>query len=101
MVVAVGAFDAHMGGVGAGIKPGILVKVIGTSTCDMMVVPNTEKIPDIPGLCGIVDGSILPGYYGLEAGQSAVGDIFNWFVKYLTQENILERKPEIRIFINC
>jgi L-ribulokinase len=84
VVVAVGAFDAHMGGVGAGIKPGILVKVIGTSTCDMMVVPNTEKIPDIPGLCGIVDGSILPGYYGLEAGQSAVGDIFNWFVKYLT-----------------
>ena len=84
VVVAVGAFDAHMGGVGAGIKPGILVKVIGTSTCDMMVVPNTEKLPDIPGLCGIVDGSILPGYYGLEAGQSAVGDIFNWFVKYLT-----------------
>lgn len=84
VIVAVGAFDAHMGGVGAGIKPGVLVKVIGTSTCDMMVVPNTEKLPDIPGLCGIVDGSILPGYFGLEAGQSAVGDIFNWFVKYLT-----------------
>jgi len=81
--VAVGAFDAHLGGVGSGIGPGTLVKIIGTSTCDMMVVPLTEKLPDIPGLCGIVPGSILPGYYGLEAGQSAVGDIFNWFVNYL------------------
>jgi L-ribulokinase len=81
--VAVGAFDAHLGGVGAGIAPGILVKIIGTSTCDMMVVPGEEKLADIPGLCGIVDGSILPGYHGLEAGQSAVGDIFNWFVNYL------------------
>jgi L-ribulokinase len=81
--VAVGAFDAHLGGVGAGIAPGTLVKIIGTSTCDMMVVPTRRKLPDIPGLCGIVDGSILPGYYGLEAGQSAVGDIFNWFVDYI------------------
>lgn len=77
--VAVGAFDAHLGAVGAGIEPGILVKIIGTSTCDMMVHPNTEPLADIPGLAGIVDGSVLPGYYGLEAGQSAVGDIFNWF----------------------
>lgn len=77
--VAVGAFDAHMGAVGAGIKPGTLVKIIGTSTCDMMVVPMSEQLPDIPGLCGIVPGSIIPGMYGLEAGQSAVGDIFNWF----------------------
>jgi L-ribulokinase len=81
--VAVGAFDAHLGGVGSGIAPGTLVKIIGTSTCDMMVVPLGEKLADIPGLCGIVPGSILPGYYGLEAGQSAVGDIFNWFVNYL------------------
>ena len=81
--VAVGAFDAHLGGVASGIAPGILVKIIGTSTCDMMVVPVGEKLADIPGLCGIVNGSILPGYYGLEAGQSAVGDIFNWFVNYL------------------
>ncbi len=81
--VAVGAFDAHLGGVGSGIAPGTLVKIIGTSTCDMMVAPIDEKLPDIPGLCGIVPGSILPGYYGLEAGQSAVGDIFNWFVNYL------------------
>src|SRR3989441_229014 len=78
--VAVGAFDAHLGGVGAGIAPGTLVKIIGTSTCDMMIAPASEPLPDIPGLCGIVQGSILPGFYGLEAGQSAVGDIFNWFV---------------------
>jgi L-ribulokinase len=81
--VAVGAFDAHMGGVGAGIKPGTLVKIIGTSTCDMMVAPLSEELPDIPGLCGIVAGSIIPGMYGLEAGQSAVGDIFNWFASRL------------------
>jgi L-ribulokinase len=81
--VAVGAFDAHLGGIGAGIAPGTLVKIIGTSTCDMMIVPVKQKPADIPGLCGIVNGSIMPGYYGLEAGQSAVGDIFNWFVSYL------------------
>ena len=78
--VSVGAFDAHLGGVGSGIKPGTLVKNIGTSTCDMMVAPLETDLPDIPGLCGIVPESILPGFYGLEAGQSAVGDIFNWFV---------------------
>jgi L-ribulokinase len=69
--------------VASGIAPGTLVKIIGTSTCDMMVVPLDKKLEDIPGLCGIVPGSILPGYYGLEAGQSAVGDIFNWFVNYI------------------
>ncbi len=78
--VSVGAFDAHLGGVGSGIKPGVLVKNIGTSTCDMMVSPLSSDLQDIPGLCGIVPESILPGFYGLEAGQSAVGDIFNWFV---------------------
>ena len=81
--VAMGAFDAHLGGVGSGIKEGILVKIIGTSTCDMAVAPNDAKLPDVPGICGIVDGSILPGHFGLEAGQSAVGDIFNWFVNYI------------------
>ena len=83
IAVAVGAFDAHLGGVGAGITPGTMVKIIGTSTCDMMVAPLEQPLPDIPGLCGIVPGSILPGYFGLEAGQSAVGDIFNWFVNYI------------------
>ena len=78
--ISVGAFDAHLGGVGSGIKPGVLVKNIGTSTCDMMVSPLNSGLQDIPGLCGIVPESILPGFYGLEAGQSAVGDIFNWFV---------------------
>jgi len=78
--VAAGAFDAHLGGVGSGIEPGVLVKIIGTSTCDMAVAPLEQELPDVPGLCGIVPESILPGFYGLEAGQSAVGDIFNWFV---------------------
>jgi len=81
--VAMGAFDAHLGGVGSGISTGKLVKIIGTSTCDMAVWPADKKLADIPGICGIVDGSILPGFWGLEAGQSAVGDIFNWFVNYI------------------
>ncbi|MCR4411956.1 MAG: ribulokinase, partial [Thermoguttaceae bacterium] len=81
--VAVGNFDAHAGAVGAGIKPGTLVKIIGTSTCDMLVAPMDQALADIPGVCGIVPGSIIPGMYGLEAGQSAVGDIFNWFASRL------------------
>jgi L-ribulokinase len=81
--VAVGAFDAHLGAIGCGIAPGTLVKIIGTSTCDIVIAPINEHLADIPGLCGIVNDSVLPGYYGLEAGQSAVGDIFNWFVNYL------------------
>ncbi len=81
--VAVGAFDAHLGAVGSGVAPGTLVKIIGTSTCDIAISANTKKLADVPGLCGIVDGSVLPGYFGLEAGQSAVGDLFNWLVNYL------------------
>ncbi|MGZ5453814.1 MAG: ribulokinase [Candidatus Aminicenantales bacterium] len=80
IAVAVGSFDAHLGGVGSGVETGRFVKIIGTSTCDICVWPASKKLPDVPGLCGIVDGSVLPGYLGLEAGQSAVGDIFNWFV---------------------
>ena len=82
--IAAGAFDAHMGAVGAGSQPGRLVKIIGTSTCDCMVAPLSAQLPDIPGVCGIVPESIMPGQYGIEAGQSAVGDIFNWFVKNLS-----------------
>jgi len=81
--VAMGAFDAHLGAIGSGIGIGTLVKIIGTSTCDMVVWPNSDKLPDIPGICGIVDGSVLPSFWGLEAGQSAVGDIFNWYVNSL------------------
>ncbi len=86
IAVAVGAFDAHMGGVGAGIKQGTLVKILGTSTCDIMVSPRQAGLADIPGVCGIVDGSVLPEYYGIEAGQSAVGDIFLWFVNHLVPD---------------
>ena len=86
IAVAVGAFDAHMGAVGSGCADGKLAKILGTSTCDLLVARNTQALPDIPGVCGIVDGSVLPGYYGIEAGQSAVGDIFLWFTNNLVPE---------------
>jgi len=78
--VAVGAIDAHCGAVGSGCAPGTLVKIIGTSTCDCIAVPLSQPLADIPGVCGIAAESILPDHHGIEAGQSAVGDIFNWFV---------------------
>ncbi|WP_102127491.1 ribulokinase [Deinococcus planocerae] len=77
--VATGAFDAHLGAVGAGVREGTLVKVMGTSTCDLMVARPAADFPHIPGLCGVVPGSVLPGLLGLEAGQSAVGDLFAWW----------------------
>ncbi len=82
--VAVGAFDCHLGAVGAGVKPGTLVKIVGTSCCDVSTLPLDADLRIIPGVCGIVPGSVLPNAYGIEAGQSAVGDIFNWFAKSLT-----------------
>jgi L-ribulokinase len=79
--IAIGEMDVHYGSIGSGVEEGVLVKVIGTSTCDCAVVSAAEKVADIPGICGIVKGAILPGYYGIEAGQSAVGDIFKWWVE--------------------
>jgi L-ribulokinase len=73
--------DVHYGAIGCGVAEGVLVKVIGTSTCDCGVVSARKTVPDIPGICGIVKGAILPGFYGIEAGQSAVGDIFKWWVE--------------------
>jgi len=92
IAVGTGAFDAHMGAVGGDIRPGALLKVMGTSTCDMMVAP-AEEIGGrlVAGICGQVDGSIIPGMIGLEAGQSAFGDLYAWFKHLLMWpvENIL------------
>ncbi|MBS1715842.1 MAG: ribulokinase [Armatimonadetes bacterium] len=81
--VSVGAMDAHLGAVGSGVKPGRLVKIMGTSTCDIMV--GDASTPDIQGVCGIVPGSVIPGLIGIEAGQSAVGDLFEWCATRLPQ----------------
>lgn len=78
--VAVGLLDAHAGAIGAGVAPGVLVKIMGTSTCDCLVAPLREEPGGIPGVSGVVPESIIPGMLGIEAGQSAVGDIFDWFV---------------------
>ena len=83
--IAIGEMDVHYGAIGSGVDEGTLVKVIGTSTCDCGVVSAGKQVPDIPGICGIVKGSILPGYYGIEAGQSAVGDIFKWWVEIVCE----------------
>ncbi|MFH2069528.1 MAG: ribulokinase [Candidatus Omnitrophota bacterium] len=89
IAVSVGAFDAHLGAVGAGIEKNGLVKVIGTSTCDLMVFPadNERRLEKIEGMCGLAESSIIPGSIGLEAGQSAVGDIFAWFAENCVPAN--------------
>ncbi len=93
ITVAVGAFDCHHGSVGSGVKPGTLVKTVGTSTCDVMVASPDAGTADIPGVCGIVPGSVVPGLLGIEAGQSAVGDIFKWYVDKLLPAEFASGNP--------
>ena len=95
ITVAVGAFDAHLGAVGSGVKPGTIVKIMGTSTCDIMI--GDASTPDIKGVCGIVPGSVVPGYMGIEAGQSAVGDLFNWLVNHFGSDHAILNDEALKL----
>ncbi len=85
--VAMGVLDAHAGAIGSGIKDGSLVKIIGTSTCDLVLGEMDMKNPDVKGVAGVAAHSVLPGFYGIEAGQSAVGDILSWYIANVLDNN--------------